>query len=65
MVPLNQGVLRQLIATLCKGWQASLALGQLIVLSEVGLVPSSLTKQVLEIATVLRPGLFAALWLIS
>ena len=64
MEPLNQRVLRQLIATLCKDRQPSLALGQLSLLSEVGLVPSSLTKQVLEVATRL-PGPFAALWLIS
>lgn len=64
MEPLNQKVLRQLIAALCQGHQASLALGQLSVLSEIGLVPSSLTKQVLELTTTL-PGPFAALWLIS
>lgn len=60
MEPLNEGVLQRLTTTLCKGQQASLALGQLSMLSEIGHVPSSLTKQVLEVAATL-PGPFTAM----
>jgi hypothetical protein len=63
MEPLSEGLLRRLITALCKSQQAYLALGQLSVLSEVGFVPSSLTKQVLEITTFL-PGPFTTLWLL-
>ena len=48
-------LLQQLITALCKGQQANLALHELSVLSEIGLVPSNLTKQVLKVAATL-PG---------
>ncbi len=63
MEPLSEGLLRQLITALCEDRQGSLALGQLSVLSEIELVPSSLTKQVWKVTATL-PGPFTALWLI-
>ena len=49
------GLLQQLTTALCKAQQANLALHELSVLSAIGPVPRSLTKQVLKVAVTL-PG---------